>query len=92
MDFDLDKHIRNGVKPKAIILEIFIVSASLFIAFFWKDLLTEAINSISPTGQNLLEKAGLGAFITGFLILIAIILSKIMRNGQETEKTGDMQN
>lgn len=83
VDFDLEDKMKDGLKFKEIFKSLFIYSSSLFIAFYWKDLLSEFLTSVMPAGHNILEKTELGALITVMLVIVSFA---IFRHGTHEEK------
>ena len=78
-EVDLKEHISNGLNFRRLFLDLLTVSAGVFIAFYWRDLLTEAIDSLMPHGQNLLQKTFIGIGITVSLVVIIYFLSVVNR-------------
>lgn len=76
VDFDLEKELKNGLSFRDIFKSILTYSISLFLGFYWKDLLTEAINLYFPIGQNLREKFLIGVILTFVLVVFVWFMLK----------------
>lgn len=74
VDFDLEEHLKNGISFRRIFKSIILYSISIFIGFYWKDLIAEIINNWMPEGTGLTMKVviatGVTMVLVGFCYLI----------------------
>lgn len=74
LDFNLEEKLKRGISFPELFKSLFLYSASIFIAFYWSDLLKETLIAWMPQGQGIIMKASVGALVTIMIIFVAYIL------------------
>lgn len=87
MDLNIEKELKNGLNFYNIFRTIIIYSLSIFIGFFWKDLITETITAYMPVGTNLTSKYFIGISITMFLVCFCYFIMKLEWRSKDNAKS-----
>lgn len=74
VDFNLEEKLKKGISFSDLFKSLFLYSTSIFIAFYWSDLLKETLMAWFPSGQGIIMKVSVGTLATIILIMIAYIL------------------
>jgi len=73
-DFSLDEEMGEGLDFVKIFKALFLYAVSIFIAFHWKGIFDETLETFMPKGTNIIEKIIIGLVITILLVSISYFL------------------